>query len=69
MQTEGVLVSTPALQIGFKGDFRSHAARVGVYYGNMLPGLITGLTVELIVPQATASSLVSTLAPIEKTPV
>ena len=65
LQMEGMLMSGPTLQIGFKGDFRSHAARVGIYLGNVASQPLQGLAVELIVPPATQPALVASAAAVQ----
>jgi len=67
LQVEGMLLSGPVLQIGFKGDFRAHAARVGIYLGNVGAAPLTGLSVELIVPPGTKPALTASAPPVQDT--
>ena len=64
---EGMLTGGPTIQIGFKGDFRAHAARVGIYLGNVSSTPLTGLSVELQVPPATQPALSATAASVQDT--
>ena len=57
LEVEGMLMNGPAIQIGFKADFRSHAGRLGIYLGNLSPSPLTGLEAEITVPAATQQGL------------
>ena len=67
LQTEGILQSGPALQLGFKADFRGHAARLGMYFGNVGNAPLMGLKVEIIVPPASKPALTANAAPLAET--
>ena len=65
LTSEGVLQNGPALQLGFKSDFRAHAARVGIYLANVGASPIAGLVIEVMLPPGTQGSLAVSSGAIE----
>nr|ALD47903.1 alpha adaptin ear domain protein [Emiliania huxleyi] len=41
LQTEGILLPGPSLQLGFKTDFRPPRGRIGIYFGNLGGGALS----------------------------
>ena len=55
-------MASPTLQVGFKADFRGHAGRLGVYFGNLTAAPLRVVSVEVVVPPSTQGALACTAA-------
>jgi len=62
LQSEGLIQASPLLQVGFKADFRGHAGRIGIYYGNLTPAPLKVLSIEVVIPPTVQGKLACTAA-------